>query len=228
MGAGLWNRGNVLVGLYGMWQDGPKEKPRGASHLWGTHIDLGLIVSNDGIHFREPVPDFKVIARGKEGQWDSTALLQGHALVNVGDETMIWYSHWDTSGKLESMEIGLATLRRDGFGHLSRHVPGQDAHCITKNIPASPHGYRLRLNVEGATPETPLIVELLDRYGQPLPKFSGENAARVAESGVTRDVVWPSHPRVPSPLNQLFAVQVGFPASGTVRLYAVYADPIGR
>ena len=228
MGAGLWNRGNVLVGLYGMWQDGPKEKPRGASHLWGTHIDLGLIVSNDGIHFREPVPDFKVIARGKEGQWDSTALLQGHALVNVSDETMIWYSHWDTSGKLESMEIGLATLRRDGFGYLSRHVPGQDAHCITKNIPASPHGYRLRLNVEGATPETPLIVELLDRYGQPLPKFSGENAVRVTESGVTRDVVWPSHPRVPGPLNQLFAVQVSFPASGTVRLYAVYADPIGR
>ncbi|HYF33776.1 MAG TPA: hypothetical protein VD994_00690, partial [Prosthecobacter sp.] len=36
MGAGLWNRGNVLVGLYGMWQDGPKEKPKGSSHLWGT------------------------------------------------------------------------------------------------------------------------------------------------------------------------------------------------
>jgi hypothetical protein len=30
MGAGLWNRGNVLVGLYGMWQGGPKERPKGS------------------------------------------------------------------------------------------------------------------------------------------------------------------------------------------------------
>ena len=139
---------------------------------------------------------------------------------------MIWYSHWDTGGNLESMEIGLATLRRDGFGYLSRHVAGQDAHCITRNIPASSHGYRLRLNVEEATPETPLTVELLDRLGRPLPEFAGENAARVTESGVSREVVWPAHPRVPSALNEPFAVQVCFPASGAARLYAVYADPI--
>ena len=58
-------------------------------------IDLGLIVSNDGVHFREPVPGFRVIARGAEGEWDSISLLQGHAFANVGDQTYIWYSHWD-------------------------------------------------------------------------------------------------------------------------------------
>jgi len=226
MGAGLWNRGNVLVGLYGMWQDGLKERPKGSGHLWGTHIDLGLVVSNDGIHFREPVPDFKIIARGREGEWDNIALLQGHAFVNVGDKTMIWYSHWDTGGSLKSMEIGLATLRRDGFGYLSRHVAEQDAHCVTTNIPASSHGYRLRVNVEGATAETPLTVELLDRLGRPLPEFSGKNVASITKSGVSREVVWTAHPRVLSPSNETFAVQLRFPASGAVRLYAVYADPI--
>ena len=89
------------VGLYGMWQDAPAAPPKGASHLLGVHIDLGLVVSNDGIHFREPVPDFKVIARGKEGEWDDIALLQGHAFANEGDKTMIWYSHWDTGGEAE-------------------------------------------------------------------------------------------------------------------------------
>ena len=118
MGAGLWNRGDVLVGLYGMWQDGPAAKPKGAGPLWGTHIDLGLILSDDGIHFREPVPDFKVVARGPEGAWDHIALLQGHAFVNEGDQTMIWYSHWDTGGSTKNMDIGLATMRRDGFGYL--------------------------------------------------------------------------------------------------------------
>jgi hypothetical protein len=76
MGAGLWNRGNVLVGLYGMWQDAPTAPPAGAPALHGMRIDLGLVVSNDGIHYREPVPNFKVIPRGADGEWDSVSLLQ--------------------------------------------------------------------------------------------------------------------------------------------------------
>jgi hypothetical protein len=222
MGAGLWNRGNVLVGLYGMWQDGPGG--RGGSE--GAVIDLGLVVSNDGIHFREPVPDFKIIPRGQPGEWDSIALLQGHAFANVQDRTYLWYSHWDTSGKLDNMEIGLATLRRDGFGYLARHLPGQDAHSITSNIPAAPRGYRLKVNVAGAAAETPLTVELLDKFGRPLPTFSGKNAAVVATSGTSVELVWPGGAAgQSSPIDQPFAAQVWFPAEGDVRLYAVYADP---
>jgi hypothetical protein len=57
MGAGLWNRGNVLVGLTGLWQGpAPDERPPGAHRHWGMHVDLGLVVSNDGIHFREHCP----------------------------------------------------------------------------------------------------------------------------------------------------------------------------
>ena len=84
-----------------------------ASYLHGTRIDLGLIVSNDGVHYREPVPDFKTIPRGKEGEWDSIALTQGHAFENVGERTYIWYAHWDCEGQFRSQEVGLATLRRD-------------------------------------------------------------------------------------------------------------------
>jgi hypothetical protein len=102
MGSGLWNRGNVMVGLYGMWQDGPKDRPKGSSHLYGVRIDLGLIVSDDGIHYREPIPDFKVIARGNEGEWDHFSLLQGHAFANVGDKTYIWYAHWDIEGQFRT------------------------------------------------------------------------------------------------------------------------------
>ena len=72
MGAGLWNRGNVLVGLYGMWQDAEKKPKDGRYWNKGVAVDLGLIVSNNGIHFREPVPDHKVIARGAEGEWEAS------------------------------------------------------------------------------------------------------------------------------------------------------------
>jgi hypothetical protein len=228
MGAGLWNRGNVLVGLYGMWQDGPKERPKGSAHLYGVRIDLGLIVSDDGIHFREPVPDFKVLERGREGEWDSVSLLQGHAFANVGDKTYVWYSHWDNEAMFRNQDIGLATLRRDGFGYLSRQVAQEEGHCITANVPASGAGYRLRLNVDGVSREAPMTVELLDKSGRPLPGFCGEDAARVGEPGVDRDVVFPARPDSPSPRDQPFAIRLNFPPSGDVRLYAVYAEPAAK
>ena len=212
MGAGLWNRGNVLVGLYGMWQDAPAPPPKGASHLLGVHIDLGLIVSNDGIHFREPVPDFKVIARGKEGEWDDVALLQGHAFVNEGDKTMIWYSHWDTGGKLKSMDIGLATLRRDGFGHLSRKEDDNDAHFITSAFTAR----KVSLNVDGVAPEAPLTVQLLDHLDQPIAGYT----ATIAQNGSHQPIQWPKA----LPAGQRVTLRVNFPVNSGGRVYAIYLN----
>jgi hypothetical protein len=217
MGAGLWNRGNVLVGLYGMWQDADRRPEDGKYWNKGVAIDLGLIVSNDGIHFREPVPDHKVIARGSEGEWDSIALLQGHAFVNVGDCTMMWYSHWDTGGKLQNMEIGLATMRRDGFGYLSRKVSGSPAHIVTAPI-ATTADARISINVEGVTADAPLTVELLDEFDRAIPDYSGDNAAVVSEPGTSREVVWGKS----VPAGGTFAVRVTFPQEGDPRLYALY------
>lgn len=215
MGAGFWNRGNVLVGLYGQWQDGPKEKPKGATHLWGTRIDLGLILSNDGIHFREPVPGFKVIPRGKDGEWDSICLLQGHAFANVGDKTYLWYSHWDCEGQFRSQEIGLATLRRDGFGYLSRRVPEEAATFITQAAEASPHERRLLVNADQVTPEAPLTIELRDEHDQPIPGYS----ATLTASGTQQEILWPAHKLLPA--NQKIAVQVSLPQNSGARVYAV-------
>jgi len=215
----------VLVGLYGMWQDGPKQRPKGSSHLHGTRIDLGLVLSNDGIHFREPVPDFKVIARGKEGQWDSIALLQGHAFADVGEKTYLWYSHWDCEGRFRSQEIGLAMLRRDGFGYLSRRHPNSPAHCVTTTLPASSQGPRLLVNVSGVTAESPLTVELLDELDRPIPGYSGPDAAKIAEPGTRQEVRWPSQQQTRGPRDREFSIRLRFPAAGDARLYAVYVAP---
>jgi len=228
MGAGMWNRGNVLVGLYGMWQDGPKEKPKGASHLWGTRIDLGLILSNDGFHFREPVPDFKVVARGREGEWDSLVVNQANAFVNEGDLTMIWYSHWDidvivSDGKVNYQypDIGLATLRRDGFGYLSRKENDNDAHFITSPLTVK-KAAKIRLNIDDVTVEAPLTVELLDDRDRPLPGYSGAMAAQVVANGTGQDVVWPKARATNLPESQPFAVKVTFPVNSKARVFAVY------
>jgi hypothetical protein len=215
MGAGLWNRGNVLVGLYGQWQDAEVKPAKGQSFNTGVRIDLGLIVSNDGIHFREPVPDFKVIARGKEGEWDDIALLQGHAFVNEGDQTMIWYSQWDTGGKLKDMEIGLATLRRDGFGFLSRKDEKNDAHFVTATFTTS-QGAKLGINVDGLTPDAPLTVELLDHLDRPVAGWS----ATITTNGTQQTIAWPDGATLPA--GRPLAARVKYPVNSKARVFALY------
>ncbi|MCH9725208.1 MAG: hypothetical protein K0U86_09925 [Planctomycetes bacterium] len=220
MGAGIWNRGNALVGLYGMWQDAP-EKPKDSAY-WneGVTIDLGLIVSNDGIHFREPVPGHKVISRGTKEEWDNTALLQGHAFANVGDKTMMWYSHWDTGGKLRNMEIGLATLRRDGFGYLSRKVENSAAGFETTSFDVTGNA-QLFVNVEGVSSAAPLKVELLDSRAKPLAGFSGADAAQLSKPGTRQKVVWPG--KVSQlPQDKKLSIKVSYPKMNGARVYAIY------
>lgn len=220
MGAGLWNRGNAIIGLYGMWQDAAK-KPK-ANEYWneGVTVDLGLIVSNDGIHFREPIPNHKVITRGTKDEWDNIALLQGHAFANVGDKTMMWYSHWDTGGKLRNMEIGLATFRRDGFGYLSRKISNSAAYFATAPFEIKGDA-KLFVNVEGVSPSAPLTVELLNERAEPLAGFSGADAAQIVQSGTHHEVIWPAQSgRLP--MRKKISVKVSYPKVNGAKVYAVY------
>jgi hypothetical protein len=210
MGAGMWHRGQVMLGLYGQWQDGPQPPPKGAkSHLLGTRIDLGFIMSNDGIHWREPVPDHKTVARGGPGEWDSIALLQAHAFANVGEKTYLWYSHWDCDGDFRNQDIGLATLRRDGFGYLSVQNAGAPAACETAFVEA-PEGARLLLNADGVSPESPLKVELLDE------KLRVTRTAGITRAGTGVAALMLSRGRI--------AVRVSWPAGSPARVYALYFE----
>ena len=206
--------------------DRRKAHPKGGlSTPYGVRIDLGLVVSNDGLHFREPVPNFTLIERGKSDEWDSIALLQGHAFAQVGDQTYIWYSHWDPEERSRPMEIGLATMRRDGFGYLSRQQADAPGHCVTATVPVSRDGQHIWVNVDGVSNANPLTVELLDDRDRPIPGYSGASAAKVASSGTRQLVKWPARPDQLGPRDGEFSVQVSFPETGDVRLYAVYVGP---
>ncbi|MDB6118454.1 MAG: hypothetical protein JWO08_2235, partial [Verrucomicrobiaceae bacterium] len=209
MGAGMWNRGNVMLGLYGQWQDAPQAPPKGAkSHLLGTRIDLGFIMSNDGIHWREPAPDHKTIARGAQGEWDSISLLQAHAFANVGEKTYLWYSHWDCDGEFRNQDVGLATLRRDGFGYLSAMKGEEPSTCETQGFDTT-EGSRLRLNIDGVSAVEPLRVELLDERLQVI--ASGE----LAVSGTSVE-------SLPLPAGKHVAVRLSLPKNSEARIYALY------
>jgi hypothetical protein len=126
---------------------------------------------------------------------------------------MIWYSHWDTGGKLKDMEIGLATLRRDGFGYLSRKIPESSAHFETAHFKSSAP-VKVFINAEGVSAEAPLNVQLIDENARPVEGAS----ALVTESGTRVAVSFPE----PVPAEKSFALRVTLPETGEVKIYSVY------
>jgi hypothetical protein len=183
-GVSVWNRGNVLLGLFGQWHGGKQWQDR--------TIDLGFLVSNDGLNFREPVPESVFLPRGNDGAWDQGGLLQGQGFENVGDRTFIWYGAWDPRvGTVYTPRggVGLATLPRDRFGSLSPREAALPAELITAPVEMRA-GTKLLANVDGLSEQAVLRVELLDRHERPLPQFAGANAAVVRRSGLATAVTW--------------------------------------
>ena len=103
LGVGAASFGNVCVGVYGLWYD--------RADFSEIACDLGLVISNDGVRFREPgaAPGQVYIHRDDSpatpapGRNFHTILCQGNGILNVGDETRIY-----------SLELATAYLRCEG------------------------------------------------------------------------------------------------------------------
>ena len=83
----------------------------------GITIDLGFVVSNDGLNFREPAHEWTFLKRGEDGTWDQGGLLQGQGFENIGDQTFVYYGAWDPrkTGSSPRGGVGIGTLPRDRF-----------------------------------------------------------------------------------------------------------------
>ncbi len=178
-GLSVWKRGNVLLGLSGMWHGAPD---------WpGRTIELGFLISNDGLNYREPLTEWKILELGEDGEWDQGGLLQGQGFENVGDQTFIYYGAWDPrpgSAYPPRGGVGLAILPRDRFGSLSMREANKAAQLVTAvvDIP-SQSTPRFFLNAEGLSDQATLRIELLDAREQPVDQFSGEHAAIIRANG---------------------------------------------
>lgn len=195
-GISVWNRRNVLLGVYGRWHGDLK---------WaGVTIDLGFVYSNDGVLFREPAHEWTFIKRGKDGEWDQGGLLQAQGFENIGEQTFVYYGAWDPRGWEGSPPrggVGIVTVPRDRFGDLvmdtksigkgDYQVPDSTASFVTTTIPLTAgKARRFYLNADGLGASAALKVELLDQNLKPLPAFSGKNAAIVRQGGFQTPVAW--------------------------------------
>jgi hypothetical protein len=222
-GISVWNRGNVLLGIYGRWH--------GAAEWKDVRIDLGLVMSNDGLNFREPKHEWTFLERGKDGEWDQGGLLQGQGFENIGEQTFVYYGTWDprpTGGKeVPRGGVGVAVLPRDRFGDLvfdptnegpaDYQLPKVTAELVTASLAVK--NPRFFINADGLSENAALRIELLDHLERLIPGCS----ARITQSGFQTPVEWENVGKLPD------RVRLRFFFEGTkradIRLSAIYLQP---
>jgi len=195
LGVGAASFGNVCVGIYGLWH----------SQSFGENFgiisgDLGLVVSNDGIRFRElaATPGHVFIHRDQSpvtpvpGRAFNTILCQGNGILNVGDETRIYHGRWRNVGQRAEdiaahygAEVALATIPRDRWGALGLN-PGSETGVVCSGLVTLPaNGCELRINADGVAG---LAIDLLDEHYLPIPGCEGGRV--VGPDGLDCPVRW--------------------------------------
>jgi len=243
LGNAAYSLGNVLVGLYCMWHARPN--PGDWFGLATTSGDLGLVVSNDGFHFREPVKGQVYIsekenpATSAPGFFYPTILEQCNGILNVGDETRNYHGRWrnapyvnpsiqvDKSKEdqfyqdLYYSEVALAMLPRDRWGALGLFPDQAEGSAWSCPVTLPEGGCQVILNADHASA---LRVEIADERFNLLPVYSGEQSGITqVEGGLDCPVAWPA-----GSLQALggetvrFRIQVKKQGPAEPRLYAIY------
>ena len=230
LGVGATSFGNVAVGLWGIWHN-PSEEARRKTGWYGAGLitcDLGLLVSNDGVTYREPVKGAVFVSEKDSpatpltGVEDPTILCQANGILNVDDQTLIYHGRWRNATVTKDnyyAEIGLATLPRDRWGTLQLASDIEHGSTLSAPITLPEGGCTLSLNAEGAGL---MLVELADETGTLLPGFSGEHAAMIAGGkGLEHGTRW--HNDLASLAGKTVRVKIGLNGENA-KLYAVYLD----
>jgi len=201
LGVGATSLGNVVVGLYGMWHQRVPNWGEG-----GTSCDLGLVVSQDGLHFDEVVKGRPYIrseespANPAEGFNYPTILCQTNSILNVGAETWIYHGRW-LNVVFQSLEepnaiakgywagVGLAKIPRDRWGSLALWRD-QDKGSVWSAPIHLAKASELSANVADLAG---LRFELADERFQPLRGFENGKAVGAATDNLDAKVQWEGH-----------------------------------
>jgi hypothetical protein len=235
LGAGLWDRENTIIGLYGQWN-----APTDTGDRREMRMDIGLLVSNDAMHYYEPIPDFKIIDTSEEG-WtgsnphgDPPRFAQGQGIVNVGDKTITYYSIWGRGG---DNSIRSAYWKRDRLGYYSptrTPIEGQtwinsvNPHFISMPIKISQYGAKVFVNVSGLSDHSQITVEILNERFERLEGYTSSDFIPLKEnSGFRIPIKWKQNDVIITK-SELIRIRVNWDGLRLedARIYAVYIENI--
>ena len=223
LGAALWNRGNTLIGFYGMWNGHPSNDRR------LTWMHLGLVVSDDGLHYREPIPDFPIVMAAEIG-WKTLpegdavvhfpAVIQTQGFENIGDETLFWYSAWPEG---DADGVRLASWPKDRLGHLEAFTgPESESYVISQPLSLDERPAEVYVNADRLGENSGLALSVLTEDLKPLPGFDRENSAVISKSGFRQPALWSGRKALVS--DKPVRIRIDFTGirPEDARLYAVY------
>lgn len=218
VGASLWHRGNVVLGFYGQYHNDTDDRRT-------STCDLGLVVSNDAIHFKEPIPDFKMVPAYEDEEGAEARLIQGQAFENIGDRTVLYYSIWEEAKLDGPFGVRVATWPRDQLGYFSQARDAKDAHCISRPIELT-QASRVYVNTAGLAAESRLKVELTDEQFRPLPGYSGDDCVVLTKSGLRQLVSWKGKDSFGA-ANTTVRVRINWEGAKpeAAQLFAIYVAP---
>ena len=232
LGAGLWNRGNVIIGFYGQWHGHPTNDRRLVT------MDLGLAVSSDGLHYREPIPGYPIVAAAEDGfaklpeghtYVNFPALMQGQGFENIGEETLFWYAPWPEQS---SNGVRVARWRRDRLGYFQAFLqrgqqPQGGCHIVSAAIDLQGQVARAYLNVDGIDAHSSICVEVLDEQFRPLAGYTKEDAISPASGGLRQMLQWRQTDSLVAATKPIrLRISFGGIRPEDIRLYAVYLEAV--
>ncbi len=231
LGAGLWNRGNVVIGFYGMW-NGHHSNDRRL-----TTMNLGMAVTQNGLHYYEPIPNFPIVSAAEDG-WELPpmghqtvnfpALIQGQGFENIGDETLFWYCPWPEQ---KSDGVRVATWERDRLGYFTATLgkPGSridesDPHVVSAPIDLGDADAALTLNVGGLSEWSNVTVEVLNERFEVIPGYDRGACHAPTESGFAEPVTWTGHDTISADGKIRLRLDYGGVRVEDTKLYAMYLN----
>lgn len=121
--------------------------------------------------------------------------------MNVGDKAYLYYSGNNSGNAGLTADIGVAMLRRDGFGYLGIQIgwsyvtqgSRREGELITAPIrlhDKNKEQVLLNLDNVGRERDQWVKVEILDENCRPIPGYTLEDSDRLSESGIAVPVTW--------------------------------------
>ena len=176
-----------------------------------------LVSSRDGIKWvRQETIDgerIPILPLGSKGAWDGGMVFTpNHPLVEE-DTIKLWYGGISVThdppndSDSASGNIGLATLRRDGFASLGSLASSKQMGFITTKPLKNLNG---KLWVNTNAREGWLKVEVLTAEGKVLPGYSRNECGPIRKDGIKLEVNWGQRKRLPDssrPLRLRFILQ---------------------
>jgi hypothetical protein len=185
-----------LLVVFNLTKLSPPVRGQGANvSRWDGPVDVKLVHSPDGTHWKRFEDGSYVLPRGPEGSFDAGCILSvANAPVIHGREMWFYYTGVNTSHGApmppKKIAVGRASWRVGGLVSLDASGRG-----VVETPPLTFSGDRLEVNVDASHGN--VRVELLKADGSALPRFSAKECNPIRSDAVSEVVSWRGGSAVP-------------------------------